>query len=250
VVWHIGEKLAAHVHHKSNTSSCSATTGESAAHLNAKARLSVLLREVSRLDIVIKCHNGHDVTFRWDIPEWDNVSVEMRVHDTRPDIVLSLHGKPVAAVEVLHSHAVDARKAAKLASISLPWIEVSAEQALAWSGEGKLRAVAGDSNSAPACASVDCRRSANQKAQWRFIRDRLAQEQLDSARISLRFDFAASRAHWNAAWSACAESQRQREEREAPERAEHLRLWARSVEPHLGPIERQFYRKLIGDKPC
>jgi hypothetical protein len=62
------------------------------------------------------------------IDEWDGVALERRVGDEQgtriPDVVLLKSGRPIAAVEVFHSHSVDRAKAEVLAGLGIPWVEV------------------------------------------------------------------------------------------------------------------------------
>jgi hypothetical protein len=61
---------------------------------------------------------------------WDRVQVELRLGTRQPDIVLSRGGRAVGAVEVFATHAVDREKAAALAAMGLPWLEVRAQAIL------------------------------------------------------------------------------------------------------------------------
>jgi hypothetical protein len=263
VDWHIGERgkaglRAPHVQHRANTSTCGATEGESAAHLDAKWHLARKLAECRALSIVSHCDRGHDIRRQWQATEWDAVEVEYRVGSTRPDIVLLRDGAPVAAVEVRHSHAVDARKADKFAALGIPWVEIETAYALAWTGTGCVRVVDTDDDNRPlACAVCEARRvrearlaeEARERAaaliqtldtdriereersreHWMHtVRERNERLRLESAREDLerqrqaeaqeaeaaakraaaaleaasrRFDYAASRAHWDAVFA-------------------------------------------------
>lgn len=61
----------------------------------------------------------------WPV-EWDDVRVECRQENRRPDLLLCLNGEPTGAIEVFVSHEVTAEKAAELRALQLPWIEVRA----------------------------------------------------------------------------------------------------------------------------
>lgn len=60
--------------------------------------------------------------------EWHQVTEEM--FDRGSKKVISRH--VTAVIEIKHSHAVDARKAEEYKRLGVPWIEISAEDALAW----------------------------------------------------------------------------------------------------------------------
>lgn len=60
--------------------------------------------------------------------EWEHVTEEM--FDRVSSKVISRD--VTAAIEIKHSHAVDARKAEEYKRLGVPWIEISAEDALAW----------------------------------------------------------------------------------------------------------------------
>ena len=81
------------------------------------------------------CKERHERVW---LESWDRVELERRVADERaarvPDIVLYQDGVVVGAVEVLHSHAVDDEKAAALAALGVPWVEVRVEEALLAAG--------------------------------------------------------------------------------------------------------------------
>ena len=61
------------------------------------------------------------------LENWDDVKIERNVQSLRPDIVLYRNDKPIAAIEVCVTHAIDDEKKAKLREINLPWIEVKAD---------------------------------------------------------------------------------------------------------------------------
>src|SRR6185503_16080573 len=63
---------------------------------------------------------------------WDDVLVEHRVGDLRrPDIVLRQNGAAIGAIEIVVSNAVSPEKAAALATLGVPWVEVDADERLA-----------------------------------------------------------------------------------------------------------------------
>lgn len=152
----LGQVVAHHVAHRPD-SSCLATQGETALHLNAKLHLAQMLRRMTSVSIVEMCeyhhrslHTGSEL---WEKRErdsacqrsrvsawpyrWDEVSVEHQVGALRPDIVLLNEGKEIAAIEVFASHAVDQQKSNILASLALPWLEVRASDVW-YDGKGSL----------------------------------------------------------------------------------------------------------------
>lgn len=68
------------------------------------------------------------------IETWDRVELEHRVGSVEasriPDIVLYNGDQIVGAIEVFHTHAVDDEKAAILAALEVPWIEVRTDERL------------------------------------------------------------------------------------------------------------------------
>lgn len=165
-------------HHAAHAaaSKCSATGPETALHLNVKYFIADVLERAmggsSSLRIRRKCTVGNrpyggatgpswiestsssckavdDAVW---VGEWDEVAVESRLTAggayRTPDIVLRKNGSAVAAIEVFASHAVDEEKAAMLASLEMPWIEVVAAEHIyegpgAWTIEQPLEPVRG-----------------------------------------------------------------------------------------------------------
>lgn len=133
VVWKAGDVKTPHVAHASGAT-CPANNPETAEHLNAKGILARRLSEGVRLWIRVRCavcRSG--VRALWSVPAWHRVEVEYRVGTRRPDVVLLAEdGSIVAAVEVFHTHAVDAEKAAAFAWRGVRWIETRAEEVTRW----------------------------------------------------------------------------------------------------------------------
>lgn len=126
---------------------CVATNPETALHIDVKFHIASALTGAigSGLPLMIRrrcagagpaslslrsaqaCDALHDYAWTRD---WDEVIVEPRLGaagHTRPDILLRRGGRPIAAIEVLVSHAVDEEKAAALETAAVPWVEVSAD---------------------------------------------------------------------------------------------------------------------------
>lgn len=128
-----------HYRHQSDTTGCAASSAESALHLNAKFALAEALRSVGTepddVRLRFRCTDyGRPAPSPCEAERiqpwgllWDDVQVEYRADPVRPDIALLWGGTPVAAVEVLVTHAVDGVKAARLAELGLRWIEVRAK---------------------------------------------------------------------------------------------------------------------------
>ena len=164
-----GAVRARHFAHKSH-GFCSP---ETALHQGVKNRLAQILAK-SRTGtrrgaprILVRCSGNpldHGPGSEWKCPgaawfsladlAYDEVAVERTTTDgLRPDILLLLQGKPVLAIEVRVSHAVDAGKAEKL---SCPWVELDAARILVsprkwipvqgchpWSGQCRICATLG-----------------------------------------------------------------------------------------------------------
>src|SRR5258708_30420741 len=68
------------------------------------------------------------------VPTWDAIRLESSLRQAEirrvPDIVLEKDGVAIGAIEVLVSHAVDGEKAAALAALGVPWLEVRADERL------------------------------------------------------------------------------------------------------------------------
>jgi hypothetical protein len=120
-------------------SSCAATNPETAEHYNAKMRLASILGDADGLYISARCKAGHRVACLWSARSWLSAVPEFSVGTRRPDVVLLGRDREViGAIEVLHSHAVDARKARDLATWGVRWIEVRSIVALEWRSERPL----------------------------------------------------------------------------------------------------------------
>ncbi len=134
-----------HVAHRSG-SACAATNPETAAHFNAKMLLTRVLTTRGTLRLRTKCYRfGHHVEDDWHVPAWQRAEAEFRVETRRPDVAVFGEGDAVVgAVEVLHTHRVDRRKASDYAASGLPWVEFRAEHVLAWDGNGALPVEAAD----------------------------------------------------------------------------------------------------------
>jgi hypothetical protein len=125
-------------------------SGETALHQGAKAwiaqqlRRCLLARKALRPRLLVACAGcpkpaGMDYDWTCRGEAWlplaalgfDEVALERATPDgLRPDVLLLKDGRPLLAIEVLVTHAVDAAKAART---SCPWIELDAEELIAGS---------------------------------------------------------------------------------------------------------------------
>ena len=144
IVWKAGDVVLPHVAHRAN-STCPSTNPETAEHMNAKAKIAHALTSQNDLTIAGACSSGHPVAMRWDVASWAYVQPEYRLGTRRPDVALLTDSRDgIAAIEVLHTHAVDKAKASDFAAAGLPWIEVHSSVALGWDEKSPLQIVAAD----------------------------------------------------------------------------------------------------------
>lgn len=138
-------KVAHHTAHQLDNKLCSLTNPESALHFNTKMYIYNELKKGSRLFLKQRCA-GWTLPFTkinqteikrpcfsqkfnkclW-LEDWDDVQIEKSVSSTRPDIVLYREGKPIGAIEIFVTHAVDENKKALLRDAGVQWVEVKAE---------------------------------------------------------------------------------------------------------------------------
>ncbi len=131
---------AHHAAHKNENLSCSLSNPEGVLHFNTKWYIYEQITKGKKLFIKQFCSGWALPGYkrqcsRWQkssrpflwIENWDDVQIERNVQSLRPDIVLYRNNKPIAAIEVCVTHAIDDEKKAKLREIGLPWIEVKAD---------------------------------------------------------------------------------------------------------------------------
>jgi hypothetical protein len=143
VILHLGSKYVHHAAHQPDAL-CALTRPETARHFNTKFHLYLQLASVNRLLIAQPCYGwwaptveteqgGHRAcagrrrSYLW-LEGWDRVEVEKAVGSRKPDVVLYREGRPVAAIEVRATHAVDMDKRHDLEAAGIPWIEVEADE--------------------------------------------------------------------------------------------------------------------------
>lgn len=163
-VWmKLGPRKRYHYAHAAPDSACPAAGAEGALHLAAKLHLAEVLGRLSALPIARLCNRSpNDLSLpcraselsAW-IADWDDVRVEHAIPSIRADLMLLAGGRPVGAIEVCASHAVDEGKAARYRDLGVPWVEVPAQRITdlwrpLWDGDGPLPVVA-DSDGAWRC---------------------------------------------------------------------------------------------------
>lgn len=156
VVLKLGTRLRHHYGHRP-ASACPAAGAEGALHIAAKLHLAAALRSLGgglRTQALCRRVPDERSTERclrgpvqnWAI-EWDEVVVEHAMPSVRADLMLLRAGRPVLAIEICATHAVDDRKAEKYRELGVPWIEVAAaavapEAGVPWRSESPLPTLA------------------------------------------------------------------------------------------------------------
>lgn len=181
----LGEQRAPHAAHRPEAA-CALTAPESALHYNAKMHLAEVLRHAQSLELSYACPGpGTDAygyqrpcdeknRVMWQTP-WDGVEVERLVDARRPDILLLQGGRPVGAIEVRVTHAVDAAKARALASSRLPWVEVLGRDlwgpdGARWVDGSPMPAHAGSDGLLPPCDACTRKRAAEEALRAQVVR--------------------------------------------------------------------------------
>lgn len=131
LVPHLGRVRARHFAHEPG-SACPLTAPETALHLNAKERLLHLCDEAfsgrGRVRLRARCP-GCLRPMPIDLAALgDEARDEERLGALRPDVLVLRAGKPVLALEVLVTHAVDEKKEAALAALGVPAAELDARE--------------------------------------------------------------------------------------------------------------------------
>ena len=123
---------------------CAVTQPETSLHINTKYYLYNQLRSMTKIIVDLRCNglNGEQGYPYWKecakastkptvyFKGWDEVVVEHQLDQFRPDITLRRNGQVIGAVEVLVTHSVEPNKAKYFGALSIPWIEVDAEDVL------------------------------------------------------------------------------------------------------------------------
>jgi hypothetical protein len=123
------------IHHYAHRTEvvCPANIPETALHLNIKLHIADQLRR--RLSLIIaqpcdgayRCKNTNRVPW---LSGWDEVEVEYRFDNYRPDIALLKDGNVLGAIEVLVSHAMSEEKERYFAKHQVSWVEVTGKECL------------------------------------------------------------------------------------------------------------------------
>jgi hypothetical protein len=134
LVLKLGDIRRHHAAHAPNDR-CVASQPETALHIDIKYHLAAALERAEVLTIRTQCVACDESETREWLRGWDEVFVEARVGERRPDIVLRSSGRDVGAIEVLVTHAAGQ-------GISVPWVEVRAdERLLDWTIDSPLPVV-------------------------------------------------------------------------------------------------------------
>lgn len=144
VILKLGEKKTHHAAHKPD-SLCLLTRPETVLHLNTKVYLHSQLLSARELYINQYCtgwiapkigyyEGGHREcrgNSTWKIlwlSGWDRAEMESFIESRKPDVVFYRDGRPVAAIEVRATHAVDEQKRIDLERLGIPWLEIEASE--------------------------------------------------------------------------------------------------------------------------
>jgi hypothetical protein len=138
-ILHLGAKNSHHYQHQGGASGCPLSEGETAKHFNAKHHVAEQLRAGAPLHIRGRCPGdgietvcSHTHELLW-VQDWIDIGVESTVGALRPDVLILGETGPLAAVEILVTHSVTQEKASVLTRLNVPWVEVTADDALSWS---------------------------------------------------------------------------------------------------------------------
>ena len=134
---HLGKVRAPHFAHLPG-STCPLTAPETALHLDAKERLLALCADafagLRRVAVITRCPACRRA-LPLDLAALGDAAVsEGAVGPLRADVLVTAGGRPVLALEVKVTHAVEPRKEAALAAAAVRFAEVDARAA--WEREG------------------------------------------------------------------------------------------------------------------
>lgn len=128
---HLGRVRTPHFAHRAG-SACPLTAPETALHLDAKERLLALCAEAfagrQTVRALSRCPGCRRVVPLDLGALGDRAEPEGAVGALRADVLLRAGGRPVLAVEVLVTHAVEPEKEAALAAAGVPAVEVDARE--------------------------------------------------------------------------------------------------------------------------
>jgi hypothetical protein len=155
LIMKLGDRRAHHYSHRPG-GNCILHNPETAAHHNTKHLLASKLRDTDMLSVVTKCawiashvRCASELTYM-AAEGWEEVCVEQFIDPVRPDILLLSAGVAALAIEVRATHTVSDTKAARLANLNIPWIEVVAgDECDNWEPGTSLPAIRHESKAAP-----------------------------------------------------------------------------------------------------
>lgn len=162
----LGEERAHHARH-TVSAEC---YGESAEHLNAKAKLFVGLIRSARLDIKRFCHcsgcsNSERTLF---CENWNHVVLEHQIGSYRADLALIFDDRPIVAIEVMHTHEVPQEKVQYFRANGIEWLEVKAERAHSWNSLSPMPWIR-NSDTFWRCPDCESRTDQKEEQQIKFI---------------------------------------------------------------------------------
>jgi hypothetical protein len=168
LVPHLGRVRAPHFAHRAG-SACPLTAPETALHLDAKERLLALCadafagrRTVRALSRCPACRRVVPLDLS---ALGDRAEPEGAVGALRADVLLRAGPRPVLAVEVLVTHAVEPEKEAALAAAGVPAVEVDAREEWEREAEGGVDLVCARSLGFPPCPACQARARADAEVQ-------------------------------------------------------------------------------------
>jgi hypothetical protein len=165
---HLGRVRTPHFAHRAG-SACPLTAPETALHLDVKERLLALCadafagrRTVRALSRCPACRRVVPLDLS---ALGDRAEAEGAVGALRADVLLRAGGRPVLAVEVLVTHAVEPEKEAALAAAGVPAVEVDAREEWEREEEGGVDVVCSRSLGFPPCPACQARTRAEAEVQ-------------------------------------------------------------------------------------
>ena len=104
--------------------------GESTRHANAKYFIAGQLKKYQRASLIFQCKACRNDNVYLQIPEYDEVKVERRLANRRPDISCYQGETPVGAVEVTACHAINFARRVDLDQTGVAWFEIAVDRAV------------------------------------------------------------------------------------------------------------------------
>ena len=164
LVARLGPIRARHFAHRPG-SACPLTAPESALHLDAKERLLALCREAfagtRRVTVLARCPACRGAAPRDLAAEGDEAVAEGAVGPLRADVLVRARNRPVLALEVRVTHALDPEKEAALAAAGIPFVEIDAREEWLREEGGGASVAPARSGGFPTCAACTAARRAD-----------------------------------------------------------------------------------------